>query len=154
MTALEKIAYIKGLMEGLKLDKDSKETKLFTAIIDALDIIAEEIEEVKDDVFDLNEYAEAMDEDLYDVEEAVFDDDCDFGDYAEFDCPECGETICLEEEDFGKDSVICPCCGKEIFLDDVCGDECCDCDECCSEEDADAEASEEEEEKPEPPAEL
>ena len=143
MTAQEKIAYIKGLMEGMEFDKASKEYKLFTAIIDALDVIAEDIEEVKDDVFDLNEYAEAMDEDLYDVEEMLFDDDeCGCGDFAEFDCPECGETICLEEEDFGKDSVVCPCCGKEIFLDDVCDDECCDCDECCGED--------EKEEKEEP----
>ena len=93
----------------------------------------EDIEEVKDDVFDLNEYAEAMDEDLYDVEEALYDDD-EFEDYCEFDCPECGETICLDEEDFGKDSVICPSCGKEIFLDDVCDDCECDCEDCRGEE--------------------
>ena len=132
MSAQEKIAYIKGLMEGLDLDKDSKEAKVFAAIIDALDTIAEDLEEVKDDIFDLNEYAEAMDEDLYDVEEALYDDECGFEDYCEFDCPECGETICLDEEDFGKDSVICPACGKEIFLDDVCDE--CDCGDCCGEE--------------------
>ena len=136
MSSQEKIAYIKGLIEGLDLDKESKEAKVFAAIIDALDTIAEDIEEVKDDIFDLNEYAEAMDEDLYDVEEALYEDE-DFEDYCEFDCPECGETICLDEEDFGKDSIFCPACGKEIFLDDVCGDECeCDCDECCADEEA------------------
>lgn len=152
MTAQEKIAYIKGLMEGLELDKNSKEAKLFAAIVDALDVIAEEIEEVKDDVFDLNEYAEAMDEDLYDVEEMLFDDEC-CGDYAEFDCPECGETICLEEEDFGKDSVICPCCGKEIFLDEVC-DDCCDCDDCSDDEANEEPAEEENKEEPEENTEL
>ncbi|MBQ6552216.1 MAG: hypothetical protein IJL83_01150, partial [Clostridia bacterium] len=67
---------------------------------------------------------------------ALYEDE-DFVDYCEFDCPECGETICLDEEDFGKDSIFCPACGKEIFLDDVCGDECeCDCDECCADEEA------------------
>ena len=32
MTITEKAAYIKGLAEGLELDKDSKEGKLFAAI--------------------------------------------------------------------------------------------------------------------------
>ena len=133
MSAQEKIAYIKGLLEGMKLDKDSDNAKLFGAIIEALDVIAEDIEEVKDDIYDLNEYAEAMDEDLYDVEEMLMDEcDCDCDDYAEFDCPECGETICLDEEDFCSETVVCPACGHEIFLDE------CDCDECdcgcCDEE--------------------
>lgn len=134
MNAQEKIAYIKGLMEGMKLDKDSDEAKLFGAIVEALDIIAEDIEEVKDDIYDLNEYAEAMDEDLYDVEEEVFADDLDG--YAEFACPECGEIICLDEEDFCNDSVKCPACDHEIFLDDCdCDCDCdCGCDCGCDEE--------------------
>lgn len=68
-----------------------------------------------------------MDEYLYDVEEELYGDD---EDYAEFRCPECGETICLDEEDFCKDTVVCPSCGHEIFLDEC---EECDCE--CSEDD-------------------
>ena len=36
MTASEKVAYLKGLAEGLDIDKKSKEGKLFAAIIDTL----------------------------------------------------------------------------------------------------------------------
>ena len=36
MSVSEKVAYLKGLMDGLDFDKDQKEGKLFTAIIDAL----------------------------------------------------------------------------------------------------------------------
>ena len=42
----EKVAYLDGLMEGLDLE-DVKLKKLFTAVIDALDEIAEEIADVQ-----------------------------------------------------------------------------------------------------------
>ena len=34
MTNSEKAAYIRGLMEGMDLDPNAKETKLFNAIVD------------------------------------------------------------------------------------------------------------------------
>ena len=37
MEISEKVAYLKGLAEGLALDTDTKEGKLLTAIIDVLD---------------------------------------------------------------------------------------------------------------------
>ncbi len=37
MTNSEKAAYIRGLMEGMDLDPNAKETKLFNAIVDLLD---------------------------------------------------------------------------------------------------------------------
>ena len=43
MEISEKVAYLKGLAEGLALDTESKEGKLIAAIIDVLDDIALEI---------------------------------------------------------------------------------------------------------------
>ena len=43
MEISEKVAYLKGLAEGLALDTDTKEGKLIAAIIDVLDDIALEI---------------------------------------------------------------------------------------------------------------
>ena len=40
MEILEKVAYMKGLAEGLGLDTKSKEGKLFTIMMDILDDIA------------------------------------------------------------------------------------------------------------------
>ena len=86
MSVSEKVAYLRGLMEGLDLDGDSKEGKLFAAIVDALDEMAseisdleEDIEDVEDDLDELEEYIEEVDEALGEVEEIVydFDDDCD-----------------------------------------------------------------------------
>ena len=42
MEISEKVAYLKGLAEGLKLDEETKEGKLIAAIIDVLDAMAEE----------------------------------------------------------------------------------------------------------------
>ena len=41
MEISEKVAYLKGLAEGLALDTDTKEGKLIAAIIDVLDDMAE-----------------------------------------------------------------------------------------------------------------
>jgi len=43
MEITEKVAYLKGLMEGMELDTEKKEGKLLAAIIDVLDDIALEI---------------------------------------------------------------------------------------------------------------
>ena len=43
MEISEKVAYLKGLAEGLNLDTESKEGKLIAAIIDVLDDMAEKI---------------------------------------------------------------------------------------------------------------
>ena len=44
----EKVAYLKGLAEGLKLDAESNEGKLFAAIIDVLDSMADEIADMQE----------------------------------------------------------------------------------------------------------
>ena len=41
MTNTEKVAYIKGMMEGMNFEADTPEKKLLNAIVDALEGIAE-----------------------------------------------------------------------------------------------------------------
>ena len=40
MTASEKVAYLKGLVEGLGIDKDKSEGKILNAVIDVLEDLA------------------------------------------------------------------------------------------------------------------
>ena len=40
MTVTEKVAYLKGLAQGLGMDADNKQDKLIAAIIDVLDDVA------------------------------------------------------------------------------------------------------------------
>ena len=49
MEITEKVAYLKGLAEGMELDTEKKEGKLLAAIIDVLDDIALEIADMKAD---------------------------------------------------------------------------------------------------------
>ena len=59
-----KIAYIKGLAAGLDIDESSKEGRLFNNIIEALDTMADAIDEMQSDYDELFDYTEAIDEDL------------------------------------------------------------------------------------------
>ena len=126
MTVTEKVAYLKGLMEGLEFQADTKEGKIIKLMADILEDLALEITECQDDIDDINEYMEAVDEDLTTVEEELFgeydDEDCcccdgcdEEDDCYEVDCPNCGETVCFEEEP-ENESFPCPACGKDIPL--------------------------------------
>lgn len=135
MKITEKVSYIKGLAEGLSLDSSSAEGKVISAIIDALEAMAKEVTDLKENAEYLDSYIEEIDEDLGMLEEDYYEEDgcgCDDedccceedDDFVEVECPECGETICLDDSiDF--DHVTCPACGAEFSC--VC--DCCDDDE-------------------------
>lgn len=76
MNTSEKVAYLKGLAEGLGLGKETKEEKLIAAIIDTLESIALDIEDLEEADFDLGEELDAISDDLAKVEEILYDDDC------------------------------------------------------------------------------
>ena len=140
MTLTERTAYIKGLCEGLGLDKkDTAEAKVIAALLELCEEMALEIDDIEADIGELADYCEELDEDLGDVEEVLLDmdeeddecdcccDDCDCDcddcecdcccddeDYYEILCPSCGETICFDESAFDDESLICPACGSEI----------------------------------------
>lgn len=125
----EKVAYLKGLMEGMNLNADSNEGKLFLAIADVLDEIALEVEDLTDEVMELGDGLDVISDDLGDVEDIVYDDE-DEDDYEdeeddEDDEEECYATTCseCEEEIFFDDSVLedgkveCPNCGATLEFD-------------------------------------
>ena len=131
MSVSEKVAYLKGLMEGLDLDENSKEAKLYSAIIDTLDEVASELSDIEEDMEDLSDYIEEIDEDLGDVEEYVYDeDDCDCDcccdddddcdcccddDCIEVTCPACENEVCIDFDDINDDGETeCPCCGAML----------------------------------------
>ena len=97
MGVSEKVAYLKGLMEGLKLDADSDYGKLFKAIVDVLDEVALEIEDLTDEVMEVGDGLDVLSDDLADVEELVYDDEDDDEDDDEpvymTTCTECEEEI-------------------------------------------------------------
>ena len=82
MEILEKVAYMKGLAEGLGLDTKSKEGKLLTVMMDILDDIALELRDLSDGQGELEEALDAVSDDLSDVEGYLYEMD---GEYEEED---------------------------------------------------------------------
>lgn len=103
MTIGEKVAYLKGLMEGLKL-QDTDEVRLIKSMADILTEVADELDSLRQDTDTLNEYIEELDYDLGDLEESIYGDDCDYCDCDEDCCCDCEDDCdcdcddCSEEE--------------------------------------------------------
>ena len=120
----EKVAYLKGLMEGLNIDEQTNEGKLFTAIVDVLDEIALEIEDLTDEVMELGDGLDVVSDDLSDVEDIVYDDDDDDDDDEDEEeecyattCPECEEEIYFDDTVLEDGALLCPNCGAKLEFD-------------------------------------
>ena len=137
MTLQEKASYLKGLAEGLGLDKDKKESKLIMAMVDLLDDMAMSVTDLEDGLDDVCDQLDAVDDDLSALEDDLYEDEddeccgceCDDDDeFYEVKCPTCGETICLSQSILDDGKMDCPNCGEvlEFDLDDVCccGEDC------------------------------
>lgn len=149
MTITEKVAYVRGLMEGLDLDADKKEVKVLNAVIELLDDMAAIVSELEEGYQDMADQLDEVDADLGDLEEEFYggcdddecgcccgddDDDEDLEDemddcYYEVTCPSCQETICLSEDLIAEGKIDCPNCGEtlEFDLDGIEEEESCDC---------------------------
>ena len=125
MELMEKVAYLKGLMNGLELEADKKETKVFNAIVDVLDELASTLTDVVEETDEMSELIDVLDQDLGDVEEVVFgddedDDECCCGDEEEtyeITCHTCGNTINIDESMLDEGEMKCPNCGQELEFD-------------------------------------
>lgn len=124
MEILEKVAYMKGLAEGIGLDVKSKEGKLLKVMMDILDDVALELQDIRDEQGDLEEGLDAVSEDLADVEGYLFDLEDDEEEDEEEDeevyqttCPNCDEEIFFDETILEDGSVLCPNCGEELEFD-------------------------------------
>ena len=147
MTISEKAAYLKGLMDGLKLDTEKPEGQMIAAIVELLgDVtttlanvqettiaISDELDEIEEDLDAIEDYILADDdEDDYDFDDDYEDDfdDEEFGeegfDYGdedttiyEVECV-CGEVVNFDEATLEKGSINCPNCGEllEFVVED------------------------------------
>ena len=73
MTIVEKAAYLKGLAEGLGVDGDSPDGKLWAALNDLLSDMAHEIEDLQSAHLDIADAVDELGEELAAVEEQVYD---------------------------------------------------------------------------------
>ncbi len=123
MSMTEKAAYLKGLAEGMELG-DSKNEKLIKAIIDVIDEMAGLVDDIDEDLDVFADQLDAVDEDLADLEECVYedgcccdDDDCCDEELYDVECPSCGEVITVDGDILDEGSVQCPACGEKLEFD-------------------------------------
>lgn len=128
MELSKKAAYIKGLIEGLKLEENSDQGKVLKAMSDLLEEMAAHIEEM---TLAFNEAVDTIDDinsDLTDLEREVYGEDFedDFDEDGEFDegeaiyecvCPTCGDTIRLSDTLLADGEITCPGCGEVLEFD-------------------------------------
>lgn len=128
MELKEKVAFIKGLMEGMEFDVTTKEAKVLNAVVELLDQMADSVVQIDEDVDQLYDEVDALSEDLEDVESCVYgdeDDDEDEDDYDEeyeaglyeITCPNCGEVVCVDEDMLADENLACPNCGTKFEVD-------------------------------------
>ena len=131
----EKAAYLKGLIDGLGIDENTKEGKVIKAMSELLGELAEAVDGIDEDVTraydqinDLSDELEDLEADLYeeededgeseDAEDEDTDDDDDAKDddiasepFYEVACPNCGETVYVSEDDLDAGEANCAHCG-------------------------------------------
>ena len=150
MTISEKVAYIQGMFDGMGLDKsESGEAKVLAEVLDVLREVGDQLDTVDATLDEFGEEIDAISDDLADVEAIVGEDDeddcccahdlgCDNDlddeDFFEVDCPNCGESLVIDDEVLEAGVIDCPKCGQKFALDfegedDECGCGCdCGCD--------------------------
>lgn len=133
MLIREKVAYLKGLADGMQIDDSTNEGRLFKSIIDVLDDVALVVDHIEETQDEMCEHIEMIDEDLAELETIVFEEfEYEDGEYIdEVECPHCKETFDVFEDmldDDGK-TVECPICHNEIEVEWDCF-----CEECTPEE--------------------
>ncbi|MGB9793223.1 MAG: CD1247 N-terminal domain-containing protein [Thermacetogeniaceae bacterium] len=138
----ERIAYLQGLAEGLKLEEGREEAKVIKQIIDILADLIDEVEELRAAQEDLEDYLDSIDEELFGDEEDFeeedeeeddntssedeCDDECeeDYEDeieYVEVECPKCHDIVCFDADIVDEEEIIevtCPNCNEVVYVND------------------------------------
>lgn len=129
MKLTDSVAYLKGLMDGLKIDESTKEGKVLIQMSNILQEMALSITDIESEVDEVVELVDTLDSDLGDLEEDYYDLDDDDDeededeesddddDYYEVICPSCGDTICLNQEMIEEGSINCPNCNELLEFD-------------------------------------
>ena len=137
MTVSEKVAYIRGLYDGLGLDASkSGEARILSEVLDVLRQIGGQMDGLDASTGRLFDELDELRDSVSDLENAVFDGDGGSseeagdtdGDFFEVPCPTCGEDLLVDDEALAAGVVDCPACGGKFALsiedeDDDRGDE-------------------------------
>ncbi len=110
MENIEKVAYLRGMLEGMKFDADSDMGKIVLKLIDIVDDLAHDLTDAEERADVMADYIDELDHDLGEVEEYVYGDDCDCCDDDDYDC------CCDDDDDDDLYELECPNCGDKIYI--------------------------------------
>lgn len=139
MKLTEKIAYMKGLLDGMELDGTTKEGKAILQMAEVMEEMGVYIDDLQSQIDELTELCDLLDHDLGEVETDLYGDDDDFDDDDddfEFDDDEddddddqfrIGKVLPADYDDFSYDDddedfdnevyvVNCPSCDESVNL--------------------------------------
>ena len=143
MKLTEKIAYMRGLFDGMQLDPNSKEGKAILYMAEVMSEIGDHIDKLESRTDELEELTDLLDEDLNAVEEDLYDDDDEDddddsdededwddydweGDEDDDDDYDIGKVLPAEEPRFDRGNedgfddfqyvVTCPNCKQDVSL--------------------------------------
>ncbi|MCB6364576.1 hypothetical protein LI291_00010 [Intestinibacillus massiliensis] len=127
MTVTERVAYLKGLFEGLGISTEEKEGKLLKGMLEAMEALAESVTDLEQRNADLLDELDEVYEELSALEDELIDEDKDLdSEELDFDpdedlyqviCPTCEESIFIDEGTLAEGSIQCPACGEELEFD-------------------------------------
>ena len=141
MTISEKSAYLKGLMDGLKLSTETDEGKMIAALVDLLGDLTRKVTDIEDTTIAISDELDEIEEDLDAIEDFIMDDEDEYDDEEDFDWDDededyeegfdfgdedstiyevqciCGEVINFDEETLEEGSMTCPNCGETLEFD-------------------------------------
>jgi DNA-directed RNA polymerase subunit RPC12/RpoP len=141
MKLSERVAYLKGLADGLELDAGAKSNKLLLAVIDVLEALTAEFGTVSAETETLSAKVGIVTDRLDEIEELMlaiedfsgdddddddewcdcYDDDDD--DELKIECTSCGEELVISEDDLFAGEIKCPKCGAKLDIDLEDGDD-------------------------------
>lgn len=135
----DKVAYLRGLAEGMKLSAQSDEGKLITEIIGVLGEISSAVSSLKEVQDGIDEYVDSIDEDLRRLEmrvgelDGLGEDEESFDGEEEFSgdetllecvCPACATVFYVDENEAdGETEHVCPHCGEHVCVEELEADE-------------------------------
>ena len=144
MTISEKSAFLKGLMDGLKLDTETNEGKMIAAIVDLLGDMTKKVVDIEDTTIAISDELDEIEEDLDAIEDYILDEeddeDDDYVDEDGWDDDEddeeddgeegfdfgdeettvyevqcaCGNIIDFDEDVLESGSIVCDKCGETL----------------------------------------
>ncbi|MDR1886113.1 MAG: hypothetical protein LBQ56_07525 [Synergistaceae bacterium] len=126
MSARERIAYLRGLIEGQNVSENAGMTKFHEALLGALDSIAEELDDIAESQDDIREYVEDLEDEVMELRSELDPDmagthcgcqdeleDEDEEEYEATTCPLCGKDFFYQPDAYDEDEdLLCPHCGE------------------------------------------